>query len=398
MTFKINTLKKVILFILLFLAAMNFQAKFFYFVFGAFLLVLCFQRKALIDRYFFMYIALGILMAIYNADEGILSVIRCFAPCCCYFVGMNIVALVNTSSYGGIKKENIQSTAYAVLASVSLGAFAHFTINYVYNLGQSVGRNTNDIWTGMPMAATGQMAFACMMAGFAVAAFLLPYKKSYRWMAICAIFIIFLYNLILAGRTILVILSILLVCGSVYLWKKSKRTPMTLNVFFKLFILLLIMAAIYVLNIGNIQEYIKASVLFERFQNNQNVFLNNEQRNFAKIMFLSNMLKYPFGGLHMRASYGYAHDLLLDGYDEYGILGFVLLAMIVIVGAIRLMKVVNNTSYDLFFRLTLLLVIIAILLEFLVEPILEGMPWLFSCYCLINGLISRLYHTKLYCK
>ena len=45
----------------------------------------------------------------------------------------------------------------------------------------------------------------------------------------------------------------------------------------------------------------------------------------------------------------------------------------------------------LFGVLDQLLKVIAILLEFLMEPILAGMQWLFACYCLINGCVVGMH-------
>ena len=101
-------------------------------------------------------------------------------------------------------------------------------------------------------------------------------------------------------------------------------------------------------------------------------------------------IKYPFGGLNMRRKYGYAHDLLLDGYDEYGLLALILMIVILVAGIVQLYKVLRCDTISKELKLTLLLIYVAVLLEFTVEPILEGMPWLFSCYCLINGCMSSL--------
>lgn len=373
-----------------FLAAMNFQAKFFYYVFGAFLLMIFFWQKVWMDTSSLIYMALGLLMAVYNADEGLMSIIRCFAPCCFYLVGVNIVTQSSGDCSDSRKCMVVQSTGYSVLTMISWGSFSHFTINYIYNIGQSIGRNTNDIWTGTSMAATGQIALVALMAGFAVATLLLPAKKWNRWIAVGAIIVVLMYNLVLAVRAVLVIFAVLLVVGIIYLCKEKKCKWLTIGNILKIFGVFILIASIYVLDIGGIQQYIKESTLFERFNKSQGNFLDNSARNNAKLMFISHMWEYPFGGLHLRASYGYAHDLLLDGYDEYGIVGAALLIAVVISGLIKLMKVMRTPSYAPHLKLALLLVNTAVLLEFTIEPILEGMPWLFSCYCLMNGCMSGM--------
>lgn len=390
MKFKIDTLTKSVLFLLIFLAAMNFQAKFFYYVFGAFLFMFLFLRKISLDISTLVYVLLGFLMAVYNIDEGLMSAVRCFAPICFYLVGVNLVT--HLSGWDGSEKSilMVQSTGYFLLGIIAWGSFVHFTINYIYNIGQSIGRNTNDIWTGTSMAATGQIALVIVMAGFAVAALLLPVKWQNRWMAVGTIIVMLVYNLVLASRALLVILIVLLVVGIIYLCKQKSIKWLTLGNIFKIFSIFIFIALIYVLNLGEIQTYIKGANLFQRFNNNPGNFFNNEARNNAKFMYISHMLEYPFGGLHMRASYGYAHDLILDGYDEYGIVGAILLIVVIISGLINLIKIIRISLYAPWLKLTLLLVNIAILFEFMIEPILEGMPWLFACYCLINGCMSGM--------
>lgn len=396
MMLNINTLKKGILFVLLFLASMNFQAKFFYYVFGSFLLMILFQPKIRIDIISLIYTALGLLMAFYNADEGIMSVIRCFAPCCFYIVGLNIVTEILNDDLGSRSLTDAQSTGYAVLIAISMGSFSHFTINYIYNFGKSIGRNTNDIWTGLPMAATGQIALICLMAGLSIATLLLPKQRWNRLVATGALVVILLYNFVLAGRSILVILIALLVVGAVYLRRIKRWGWLKLGNIIKILAVIALMIVIYAMDVGGIQAYIQSSELFERISENQGNFFDNSLRNNAKWMFMIHMIEYPFGGLHLRASYGYAHDLLLDGYDEYGVIVLGLMIVIIVNGLIQLVKIMRNPAYDDHFKLALLLVNVAVFLEFMLEPILEGMPWLFSCYCLINGCMSGMNQTNEY--
>ena len=98
----------------------------------------------------------------------------------------------------------------------------------------------------------------------------------------------------------------------------------------------------------------------------------------------------------MRARYSFAHDLLLDAYDEYGVIVFLLLIVILIVGVAHLYRLLRRTGYGESIKLATLLISCAVLLEFTVEPILAGIPWLFSCYCLINGCVTgmNITHTR----
>lgn len=106
--------------------------------------------------------------------------------------------------------------SYRLLAVASLGSFTHYLLNYLYNRGASVGRNTNDIWSGQAMAATGQNALACLMLGLSCAMLFFPMKKWHRWPAAASIAVMLLYNMTLACRTMLVMLGILLLLVMLY--------------------------------------------------------------------------------------------------------------------------------------------------------------------------------------
>ena len=382
---EVEKIKEMLVLALLFMASMNFNAKFFYFVFLSFLVVLVTQRCMAIDTVSIIYLLLCITMAIYNFGEGLLSMLRCFAPFCFYLVGLNLVSDDPAEMPKIQKRNDPQKMGYSVLVTISLGSFSHYFLNYVYNLGSSLGRNTNDIWTGQIMAATGQNALACLMLGLACAMLFLPPRKRYRWVALAIISLMLIYNLVLSCRTLLVILGILLMVGMVYP-KRNTKYGMQLMKYITYFALLCgVVMVLYALNVGGLRDYVQNSTLFSRFDGSITSLTADESRYRTKMVFISHMMKYPFGGCHMRRMYRYAHDLLLDAYDEYGIIVFLLMIVVLIISIVQLYVLLRRTDYSESFKLSLLLIYCAVLLEFTVEPILAGMPWLFSCYCLING-------------
>ncbi len=385
---EIEKIRNLSVFCLLFFASMNFQAKFFYFVFGATAIMLIFRRFFVIDYSAFIYLALGVWMAIYNLDEGILSMIRCLAPACFYMAGMNMMLEDNRVFSINQDLDYFQKQGNTLLLAISLGSFAHYMMNYIYNFGQELGRNTNDIWTGVAMAATGQNALACLMLGFAVAVLFLPKKEWHRVLASLCILAILLYNFILAGRTVVIILICLFIGGFIY--KKINKIAFKTRDFIYIGVLGLLVLVMFVFNIGGIRDFVFGSELFSRFNVSFSSLTDDEARVGRKLNFISDAFLYPFGGLHLREKYGFAHDLLLDGYDEYGVVALALMLLMIVMGLVNLYKNLRYTSYSHNFKLILLLINVSILLEFMVEPILEGMPWLFSCYALINGCIAGL--------
>lgn len=369
--------------LLLGLAGMNLAAKFFYFAFLAFFVVVCQHGKLKIDTETVCYAALGVLMALYNAAEGVLSMLRVFAPCALYLAGWNYMAQSEAS-------EQAQKRCYAAIFAVCAGAFVHFLLNFLYTKGAWSERNTNDVWTGLPMAATAQAALAVPMTALAIASLYLPRKRWYRLPMAAVLLLIVLYDLILAVRTLLVVAVVLILLGAGYcvalrpkLRFRPKRAAIVVGV-------LVCAAGLYWADIGGVRTYITSSQLISRFSSAQTQFWDNSLRNRAKMQFLTHLGRYPFGGLHLRARFGYAHDLLLDGYDEYGALGAALLLAVLLDGAVRMYRFLRLPRVGEPLKLTALLLHAAIVLEFTAEPILEGMPWLFCTYCLLNGLLGGM--------
>ncbi len=374
--------------ILIFLAAMNFQAKFFYFLFFSFFIVIV-ERKCVIDAAAVITLILCMIMGFYNTSEGIMSVLRCLGPFCAYLIGLNLTSY-NLPASLNAQESITQKRIFQILASIALGAFSHYLLNFFYNLGSSIGRNTNDIWTGVPMAATGQSALICIVMGLSCAMLFIPYRKWCRYAAIFNILMILIYNLVLSCRTPVVMLAILILLCFFYPRKRIKYGTQLLKYSKWIFAAAILAIAIYTLNVFGIRSFIQKSEFVMRFGGLVGFLTGGESRSITKSNYISQMINYPMGGCHIRARYGFAHDLLLDGYDEYGVLVFVLLIVILIIGIKQLYLLMRGTSCSESIKLAIFGVYVAILLEFYVEPILTGMPWLFSCFFLINGCIASM--------
>ncbi len=393
MTLRIDS-KKILngaVLVLLFLASMNFYAKFFYIVFATLFAVMLMQKRLLMNQSSVPYLALGVLMSVYNMNEGALSMVRCMANVALYLVGYNLLV------YGSKSSDSLDESydymgkmCNSVIVAISLGSFTHFILNYLNNSDNLLVRNTNDIWTGEIMAATGQAVLACFMLGLSVSMIVLPKKKIYRYVGFLAVIGALAYNLVLAGRTMIAVVCILFIVSLLYARKTSGNSYERFKVLFGFGIGLLALIVVFIYNVGGIRDYIFDSNLFERFEFSFDAFTMDDSRSDGKVVFLQNAWRYPFGGLNMRPQFGYAHDLLLDGYDEYGIFGLIFLVTILLLGVRSLYRVLKHTAYSRYLKMSLLCIYVSVLLLFCVEPILAGMPWLFACFCLINGCLDGM--------
>lgn len=387
----LSRLKNILVFGLLFLAAMNFHASFFYIVIVLFGVLLIVQKKFLLNQYFLIYLALSGIMVLFGRSEGLYGMIQCISYVLLYLIGYNIITVSLSNNIHDFKSENdfLQKKASAVIATICAGAFLHYILNFLFNFNQSIGRNTNDIWTGTVMSATVQASLACLMLGLSVSMILAPVKKLYRYIGCISLFGIIIYDLILACRTMFVMLIILFIIGVLYMQKILNTSQKKIRFYIGLLICLLVISFLYFSNAAGIREYVLNSNLFRRFDiSNGASFVDDRLKN--KIAFILNGYKHPFGGLYMRSEFGYAHDLLLDGYDKYGIIALIILILIIIFGIVEFVRFVNNTPYTPEFKLAFICVYSAMLIEFCIEPILDGMSWFFAFYCLINGCIVGL--------
>lgn len=386
-----HKMKNALMFGLLFLASMNFCAKFFYFTFAAFFALCLTQRKVIFNGISFLYFTLAVWMALYNFDEGIKSMLRCLAPALWYIVGNNIAFVVSQSGdhSGRYDTGYAEKVGFDALAAIAAGSFTHYILNFLQNVGEDISRNTNDVWSGAAMAATGQAALACLMLGFSMAMVFLPKKKSFRYIGVACNIGVLAYNFILAGRALFAIFGILLVLAVGYVAKTACNSTECVRIFMRLALMLLAAAILFAANVGGIQDAVFESNLFQRFSTAAAIS-ENSVRTEAKLCYMQNMIQYPFGGLYLRSRYGYAHDLLLDGYDEYGILGLLMLLGILALGVRALYRLMVRTDYAKETKLTFLCVNCAVWLVFCIEPILPGMQWLFACYSAINGIMDAM--------
>ena len=383
-----QTTMSFVIIALLFLAAMNFDAKFFYFALGAAGVCILSGNKIKLNKFAIVYFAFSLLLALYSYSGGLKVMLRFFAYVALYLVGYNFVFFNS--------QKKAEEKGYLILLVISLGSYVHFILNYLINANAETGRNTIDIWSKEVWNATGQAALACLMIGLAVAWLLRPKRKILRLFSVLAFVGVFLYSLILAGRTVFALIALVFVLGFVYLLFNQKSVLSSIKLIAFTVGLIFLVFVVISLNVGGIKDIIMESNLYQRFQDASLSDLFDTGRSSRKVYFLKNMLRYPFGGLHMRAEVGYAHDLLLDAYDEFGLLAFLLLVAILVKGLLGLFKLCRNKSVSLCYRMAFLCIYAAVLMEFCVEPILAGMPWLFVCYCLMNGLIDGIngFHKK----
>ena len=369
-------------------ATMNLVNRYNYFVYIA-LIFFCLKpmRRFKLDAApIILLFILGLSWMLFSTftTGSIFGLIKPFTYLLCYMIGASMMN--DDDDYG--KDKMPLKLFYIMVTAVSAGSMVHYLLNWIINVG-SQDRNTMDIWTKAVMAATGQAALACLPLGLAVACLFIETNKKIKIASIITIILVLGYNLILSGRTLILMFLILLAAGFLHNFSMQKKGKIRLVIIIAAVIALLIYA--YQSNLFNVRTYIEDSPIYQRFFNeDSSMEIDQDTRMEAKLYHLQNMGRYLFGGANIKKEFGYAHDILLDTYDEAGVFALIGIIGYLLVSFVHLLKCLKDKSLPFAFRNIVLCIYTVVYLDFMIEPILQGMPWLFATFCLIDGYVSRV--------
>lgn len=378
------SIKQSLILFLLFLSSMNLFAKSFYFVFAAFVILILSTKKIRINSDIFLLLMFSATYAVFaGLYHDVLSFLRVFAMPLCYLLGINFFENrdCNITDKNFVDKKTVMS-----ICIPALGAFAHYCINYLMN-NDSAYRNTIDIWTGESLSATGQACLAIIAVGVFLYV-LFSFEKHnviLKILSVVGLIIILLYNLVLGGRALLLILCTEFIIAFIWSLRHTKNSNKKLILTLLLLLMFVVFALIYSFDVYGLRTLILGSNLSQRFETSS--FLS-DSRVYFKIEYLKHMIDYPFGGGYIFNIVGqYAHELYLDVYSDAGIIPFILVLAFVIVSVIRIISYTKTEDIPSETRLLMLLSNISILMTFWMEPIMVGMPWMFCIFCFYQGIL-----------
>lgn len=371
---------------LMFLMSMNFMGAFFYLALLFFIVsIVFFGARLPLEFSPFFLVLLGLSFVFFAPDVfgRPTSMIRQFVFFFCWMASWNLMRETN-DVYGN---EHLFKFFVHSIISVGAGSLVHLFLNVLINCSNSsLFRDTYDFWTREPMSATLQIANACIGLAIAISVLFLDTK---RWMKITSIFvilIIFGYNLILAGRTILVTGALIALIAFLYKLSFSKHAVYRIRLFLVIALAIGVILFLYNLNIFGIKRIIEESSLYVRFEAG---FTNSSGgRIDHKLAYIENLKMSVWGGRHIRQYYDhYAHDILLDTYDEAGIIAAVSIVFFLVLSLKHLFLFLRNSFIPNKIKHLTLCVYISVFLEFLVEPALLGLQWLVAVFCCIDAAL-----------
>lgn len=274
--------------------------------------------------------------------------------------------------------------------------FVLFTIGFALSLSPLISVVINlreggfvQLNREVPMFWNGKETKATLMAAYLTFNMCLPIiylikQRKIPWLMQSIVGVIFIASLLsvfrLGSRTQLVICFLSIVLGLLFIIPKQTVKANT-----KLFLFLLLITALILkfvpLNLN--ADYF--SVLGSRLQESGNTS-SAGGRSALWLQGLENLFAHPLGwqGPNVR----YAHNLWLDVARYAGIIPFGLLLIFTLRSLRNTFKAVRKAPKELLLNTTMLIFTMASMLIFFVEPVMEGLFFLFTVYCLFQGIIN----------
>ncbi len=380
--------KLILLFV--FLGALNFMDKYSYMIYAAFAVFLFSRRSKIkidISLIFLFILSISLLIFSPSSEHRFTNMIRPFTYPICYIMGCNMLDC-RTKSLRSCEK-----SMFGILVLCAAATLLHYVLNMLINLDNVLWGSYTDFWTRAEMSTTGQAVLACIPIAIICSVLFLNVKAVYKIIAGALLVMILYYNFILAGRTIIIQTVVIVAISVIYIVLNSRTdTKKKIGYTFATILLFLLIYIAYNSDFFNIKTTIESSNFYARFFSEKSMQgIGDDRRIELKLMHMSHLLDYPFGGEHIRGLVGnYAHDLYLDTYDNSGVFalvgvtGYSATSIYILTKILSSKKLAYNTQH------IVLCTYLAMHIEFSIEPILIGSPWFFALFCFINGAVVSL--------
>lgn len=377
---------------LVFLFALNFLAKpdhLLLSVFSIGIIVTIYKKstfKVTIDLLLIWLFSLSyFILLTYHGRGGIgAMLIYMIGPVGSFFIGYCIVKSNN---------KFIFKTVMAIVFGNFIHGFLNMTTYFrLYGFTSSVigARALPDIWREGVLTATLQGTYYTLMASLLFYAFLLI-RKERKGLAIVIFFsVVFslVATFIMGNRTLIAIILISFLSSMLLysiLMKRRKKEIHRVIIFIT--IAFLGIAFIYSNNMFGIREFVEGSTWYMRI----NTMSASEDPRIALYQkAISQMFDFPFGGYKMNlVTNSYVHNLWLDVLYATGLIPFFFLIVYTFKSIKNLIRLIKQKNTDIEFKIFIFSIYTGFLLNFMVEPILEGVPYMFLSFCIINGMIRK---------
>ena len=380
------TFVQSLILLMLFFVTLDLVNRHFYFVYIAFALYLFILGRRMIINYSFAMLALlSLAIACFSPSsyESIVGFIRSFSYPMCYVIGYGLCSQCNCNE----DLSKVEKLIMKIIVVIVAGAFFHYTLNWIINFSAD-SRNTVDFWSGKVLVATNQAAMACMALAVNIACLFSKSNTKMKILSWVSLLVILIYNLTLAGRT-LIIMSLLVIAVAVIHRLKNDNKGRVKFAFLIICLIFLVLLA-YNIDLFDIKTIVENSELYDRFFGEYSQGMTEDTRIDNKSNYIKHMFDYPFGGANLRSSFGYAHDIFLDTFDEAGWISLFAIFFYIVSSVSRLNRIIKTKLFSFGLRQVILCLYVVFYMEFMLEPVLQASPWLFEAFCIIDGSLCAL--------
>lgn len=324
----------------------------------------------------------------YHRIVGLSSVFYYFVgPIAAYIIGQ----LVTSQSWVSVRN---------YIFIIVFGNFIHGLMNvayatslYGFSFFFSGLRSFPDIWSQDMLTATLQGTFYTLTASLLFYSItIIKEELLVSFMIIAMVIFSLLASVLMGNRTLLYITGFVFLASFIMYSKLEKRKIRVIRILFLICILVLLFYLFYAANFFELRDIIDNSLLVSRMKYSDTL---KDPRLSVYFLALKQIFLYPFGGYRMYlGGLSYAHNLWLDVLYATGLIPFMFLLLFSIYVLINLYKLIKMPSLSLSPKLLWFGIYAGYMLNFMVEPILEGVPMMFISFCFISGMLSNYYMQK----
>ena len=276
---------------------------------------------------------------------------------------------------------------------IAVSGFFHGFLNAAMTTTFSISsRYVRNIWTGGITTATLQGTyFTCSIA--LASLWILGKNVKKRIFGIVVIIITIWNCMMTASRTAVYLIVILFAVSYFLMEYHRKGSEYLVGIIVRTIIGLGVVAfglyEAYSYNLFGIQTRMTTSFLGLRIAG-----ISKEEaapRSQLWLRGFNDMLAHPFG----YAKEIYAHNMWLDFGVNGGIIPFILLVMFSISTMVTCIRYIKQDKVSYKTKSLIILTLIAYNINFMLEPVLDGVPFMFFMYCMICGAVQKnLYSSK----
>lgn len=356
------------------------------YVLGFFLIVICYplvkrqnvKINFILEPSFWILGAFGLTYIVFGGISSDAIQNDLILPLVAYVIGWCSVEQISQDS----------NAAKNSILGITFGFTLHAGMNYFANVGTTNRGLLIDFWSGSYWSATGSGFLNTMIFSLLIYFFILEERKWAKISAMILTLVCALYVLMLGNRTqIVILIAVAIGIGTIYLIERGNWDSVA-RAFIGCCSIIVTFTVCYYFNWFGLSDLIDNSNLMSRFVEAREMNRSNSARITQLIAGLKNLYQHPFG---RQKAQGYYHNMWLDISRIAGIIPMIFMLIYNGITFRNVVSMFRDKQIDIGTRYVMLSVYMGCLLNFFVEPILEGLVRFFLAFCVINGITESLH-------